>query len=78
MARQRMQQCLTCGKFSLKTTCPHCGETAQAAAPLKWSPEDHRSSLRRKMNRVESPEWPASLATLPSLEEMAASASEEE
>ncbi len=78
MARQRMQQCLTCGAFSLNTTCPECGEVAQAAAPLKWSPEDHRSALRRKMNGVEDPAWAQSLPTLPSLEEMQAAVQEEE
>jgi len=78
MARQRMQQCLSCGAFSLKTTCPLCGERAQAAAPLKWSPEDHRAALRRKMNGVEEATWPSQLATLPSLEDMKTQATEEE
>ncbi|MFZ8906769.1 MAG: nucleolar RNA-binding Nop10p family protein [Poseidonia sp.] len=79
MAKQRMQQCLTCGAFSLNTTCPSCGERAQAAAPLKWSPEDNRAALRRKMNGVEDKDWPNQLATLPSLATMKADhASEEE
>ena len=78
MARQRMQQCLTCKAFSLQTTCPSCGETAQAAAPLKWSPEDHRASLRRKMNGVEEQGWSASLPTLPELATMEGDAKEEE
>ncbi len=79
MAKQRMQQCLSCGVFSLSTTCPACGGRAQAAAPLKWSPEDNRAALRRKMNGVEDPNWPSQLATLPSLESMKADhASEEE
>jgi len=78
MAKQRMQQCLSCGAFSLKTTCPLCGERAQAAAPLKWSPEDHRATLRRQMNGVEEAEWPSKLATLPSLEDMKAQAPAEE
>jgi len=73
-----MQQCLSCGAFSLKTTCPLCGERAQAAAPLKWSPEDHRAALRRKMNGVEENKWPSQLATLPSLEEMKSQVAEEE
>jgi len=73
-----MQQCLSCGAFSLKTTCPLCGERAQAAAPLKWSPEDHRAALRRKMNGVEENQWPSQLATLPSLEEMKSQIAEEE
>ena len=72
MAKQRMQQCLSCGAFSLSTVCPVCGGQSQAAAPLKWSPEDHRAALRRKMNGVEDDDWPEQLATLPSLEQMQA------
>ena len=70
MARQLLQQCLECGAWTLATTCPSCGAKAQAAATLKWSPEDHRAAIRRKMYGVESPEWAAELATLPSLEQM--------
>ena len=70
MARQLLQQCLTCQTWSLSTTCPACGETAQAAAPLKWSPEDNRAQIRRKMYNVESKEWAQELPTLPSLQEM--------
>ncbi|MCH1460758.1 MAG: RNA-protein complex protein Nop10 [Candidatus Poseidonia sp.] len=77
MARQRMQQCLSCGKFSLKIECPSCGERAQAAAPLKWSPEDHRAGLRRRMNRVEDPAWAEALPTLPASEAMEALLEEE-
>lgn len=72
MARQLLQQCLECRAWTLATTCPACGSKAQAAAPLKWSPEDHRASIRRKMYEVESPEWVSGLATLPSLKEMKA------
>ena len=78
MARQRMQQCLTCKAFSLNTTCPACGEPAQAAAPLKWSPEDHRAALRRKMNGVENEDWPSTIPTLPNLATMRSELREEE
>ena len=78
MAKQRMQQCLSCGAFSLSIVCPVCGGQAQAAAPLKWSPEDHRAALRRKMNGVEEDDWPEQLATLPSLEQMQAQYAAEE
>ena len=78
MARQRMQQCQTCKAFSLHSTCPQCGGVAQAAAPLKWSPEDHRASLRRKMNGVENPQWAANLPSLPDVESLRAMLSEEE
>ena len=70
MARQILQQCLSCKAWSLATTCPACGKTAQAAAPLKWSPEDNRAQIRRKMYAVESKEWVEGLPTLPSLQEM--------
>jgi len=72
MARQLLQQCLECEAWTLATTCPSCGAKAQAAAPLKWSPEDHRADIRRKMYNVEDPAWAKALATLPSLEEMKA------
>lgn len=78
MAKQRMQQCLSCGAFSLSIVCPVCGGQAQAAAPLKWSPEDHRAALRRKMNGVEDDDWPEQLATLPSLKQMQAQYAAEE
>ncbi|HJM55272.1 MAG TPA: nucleolar RNA-binding Nop10p family protein [Poseidonia sp.] len=77
MARQILQQCLTCQAFSLSTKCPKCGERAQAAAPLKWSPEDHRASLRRKMNGVEDSAWSETLPTLPSLSAMIERSEEE-
>jgi len=37
---------------------------AAAAAPLKWSPEDKRASIRRKMNDVGSDDWILKLPTL--------------
>jgi rRNA maturation protein Nop10 len=70
MARQILQQCLSCQAWSLATTCPACGGVAQAAAPLKWSPEDNRATIRRKMYNVESAEWTEALPTLPSLSDM--------
>lgn len=70
MARQILQQCLECQAWTLSTTCPKCGGTAQAAAPIKWSPEDHRASIRRKMYDVSSKEWSDKLPSLNSLEEM--------
>ena len=70
MARQLLQQCTVCKAWCLETTCPQCGGNAQAAAPLKWSPEDHRADIRRKMYNVADAEWANALSTLPSLEEM--------
>tara|TARA_B100000614_G_C14278105_1_gene382251 strand:- start:18 stop:263 length:246 start_codon:yes stop_codon:yes gene_type:complete len=70
MARQMLQQCLECSAWSLSTTCPICGGKAQAAAPIKWSPEDHRASIRRKMYDVNSKKWTDDLPELDSLDEM--------
>ena len=72
MARQLLQQCTVCEAWCLDTTCPQCGGKAQAAAPLKWSPEDHRAKIRRTLNNVATPEWSASIPTLPSVEELRA------
>jgi len=72
MARQILQQCLECSAWSLSTTCPICGGKAQAAAPIKWSPEDHRASIRRKMYDVNSKKWTKNLPELDSLDEMKA------
>ena len=70
MARQMLQQCLECSAWSLSTTCPICGGKAQAAAPIKWSPEDHRASIRRKMYDVNQKKWTDDLPELDSLDEM--------
>ncbi|DAC58414.1 MAG TPA: hypothetical protein HA354_03770 [Candidatus Poseidoniaceae archaeon] len=64
MARQLLQHCKKCGAWTLQRDCPHCDGIANAAAPIKWSPEDQRANIRRKMYDVESPEW---LTTLPNL-----------
>lgn len=78
MPRQLLQQCLHCGSWCLDTICPKCGGTAQAAAPLKWSPEDHRANVRRQLNNVESPDWPQTIPTLPTVEEMRIRSAKEE
>ncbi len=49
--------------------CPSCGGTARAAAPLKWSPEDAKADLRRRLEGVENPEWTASLPVLGEMDE---------
>ncbi|MBK00647.1 MAG: ribosome biogenesis protein [Euryarchaeota archaeon] len=66
MARQLIQKCKTCGAYSYELICPICGGNSQAAAPLKWTPEDPQAHRRRKMNEVESETWND---TLPSLSE---------
>jgi len=69
MVRQSMQQCVDCLEYCLETTCPKCGSVAKAAAPMKWSPEDKRAHLRRKLDGVEEDGWVNSLPTLSSAEE---------
>ena len=78
MARQLLQQCIDCQDWTLERICPKCGAAANAAAPLKWSPEDQRANIRRKMYNVESPDWAAELPELESLDEMRLKILEEE
>jgi rRNA maturation protein Nop10 len=69
MVRQQLQKCRECGTHCLSTTCPKCGGVAQVAAPMKWSPDDKRAHLRRKLNEVEKEGWAESLPTLSTSEE---------
>ena len=61
MARMRLQKCTVCGAYGLSETCDECGGQAQAAGPMRLSPEDGRANLRRKLKDVESKEWAANL-----------------
>ncbi len=63
MGRSKMQKCRQCRAYGLRTTCEKCGGPAQAAAPLKFSPQDPHAALRRKYERVNSPEWVEALPT---------------
>lgn len=63
MARSRTQKCTACGTYGLTTTCKECGGVAQAAAPLKFSPEDPQAARRRQFQQVTEPEWAANLPT---------------
>ena len=78
MARQLLQNCSKCKAWTLQRDCPYCDETANAAAPMKWSPEDQRANIRRKMYNVESKEWLESLPSLEKITETRSNASEEE
>jgi rRNA maturation protein Nop10 len=57
MVRTRLQKCTACGAYGLSETCKECGALAQAAGPMRFSPEDTRADLRRKLKNVESKEW---------------------
>ena len=65
MVRQKIQKCISCGKYTLKRTCSNCNSAANVAAPLKWSPEDPQAHRRRELNDVKSDDWDS---TLPCLE----------
>ena len=78
MARQLLQQCVQCKAWTLLRDCPNCGGTANAAAPMKWSPEDQRASIRRKMYNIESEDWLNSLPELEKISETRENSSEEE
>ena len=45
MARTRLQKCTTCGAYGLSEICKECGAPAQAAVPMRFSPEDARADL---------------------------------
>ena len=57
MARTRLQKCTTCGAYGLSEICRECGAPAQAAGPMRFSPEDNRADIRRKLKDVESEAW---------------------
>ena len=78
MARQLLQQCVKCHAWTFERRCPHCEGAANAAAPIKWSPEDQRANIRRKMYNVESNDWLDSLPELEKISEYRKNSSEEE
>tara|TARA_B100001996_G_scaffold262143_1_gene204308 strand:+ start:192 stop:401 length:210 start_codon:yes stop_codon:yes gene_type:complete len=66
MARTRLQKCTACGSYGFSETCADCGGKAEAAGPMKFSPEDARANLRRKLKKVGTKEW---IDSLPSPED---------
>ncbi|MAT86188.1 MAG: hypothetical protein CMA25_04420 [Euryarchaeota archaeon] len=60
--RQLLQFCRVCEVYTLKTECPKCQTKVTQAPPLKWSPEDKRAYLRRKLENVADDEWSKSLS----------------
>ena len=69
MARTRLQKCTVCAAYGLSGTCGECGGLAQAAGPMRFSPEDARADLRRKLKEVESKEWALNLPSVEDEEE---------
>jgi H/ACA ribonucleoprotein complex subunit 3 len=44
-------KCNSCGRYTLKQACPHCGGKAVEPGPAKYSPEDHYGKYRRQLKR---------------------------
>jgi H/ACA ribonucleoprotein complex subunit 3 len=47
----RIMKCLSCGTYTLQTTCPKCGQKTAHAQPAKYSPEDRYGKYRRMMKQ---------------------------
>ena len=44
--RNLLFKCTECAKYTMETTCPHCGGEAVMAAPAKYSPDDKYARYR--------------------------------
>ncbi|NPA47754.1 MAG: RNA-protein complex protein Nop10 [Thermococci archaeon] len=49
--RFRIRKCPSCGRYTLKETCPVCGSKTKVAHPARFSPEDPYGEYRRKLKR---------------------------
>ena len=43
--------CKSCGRYTLYSTCPDCGEPAVQPAPPRFSPEDKYGKYRRMLKK---------------------------
>ncbi|WP_456472151.1 RNA-protein complex protein Nop10 [Methanocaldococcus sp.] len=48
----KIKKCPNCGRYTLKDTCPICGEKTYHPKPPKFSLEDRWGEYRRKMKRA--------------------------
>ncbi|MBR7153556.1 MAG: RNA-protein complex protein Nop10 [Candidatus Methanomethylophilaceae archaeon] len=46
--RSEIRKCGSCGRYTLRNTCPLCGSTTSCPVPPKYSPEDRMGEYRRK------------------------------
>ncbi len=44
-----IMKCPSCGLYSMKNICPHCGAATVMAIPMKYSPADKFQKYRIKM-----------------------------
>ena len=61
LARSRLQRCPDCGRYGLGPDCSKCKVKMVAAAPIRFSPEDHQGARRRERLKVGKKEWLDSL-----------------
>ncbi|AFL94669.1 putative H/ACA RNA-protein complex component Nop10p [Thermococcus cleftensis] len=47
----RIRKCPSCGRYTLRETCPVCGEKTKVAHPPRFSPEDPYGEYRRRLKR---------------------------
>ncbi|MDI6702582.1 RNA-protein complex protein Nop10 [Methanothermobacter wolfeii] len=47
----KMKRCRSCGEYTLRDVCPHCGGATGVVYPPKFSPEDRYGKYRRKLKR---------------------------
>jgi len=48
----RIMKCMVCGAYTLKRSCPKCGQKAVHAQPARYSPEDKYGKYRRMMKKA--------------------------
>jgi H/ACA ribonucleoprotein complex subunit 3 len=46
-----MRKCGKCGRYTLKETCPACGNKTFMPVPPRFSPEDPYGKYRRKLRK---------------------------
>ncbi|RLF83121.1 RNA-protein complex protein Nop10 [Thermococci archaeon] len=49
--RFKIKKCPKCERYTLKDTCPVCGEKTKLAHPPKFSPEDPYGEYRRRLKK---------------------------
>ncbi len=47
----QMRKCGSCGRYTLKATCPVCGGKTYMPIPPRFSPEDPYGKYRRKLRK---------------------------
>ncbi|MBU7004390.1 MAG: RNA-protein complex protein Nop10 [Theionarchaea archaeon] len=48
---KKLKRCKACRKYTLGSSCPHCGERASSPHPPRYSPQDKFGKYRRMLKR---------------------------